>query len=312
VRRRFEVDLPLPDFFEEPTIAGLAATIERLRSEGRTVYGQPLARRARPERLPLSFAQERLWFLDRLQPGSSVYNIPLALGLKGRLILPVLAASLDEVAARHEGLRTTFALAEGRPVQVIAPALRLDPAVIDLSGLPEGLRQSESKRLGVEEAALPFDLERGPLVRAALLRLTKEHHIALFTVHHIVADGWSMGVLVREVGELYRALSCGERPSLSELPVQYADFALWQRVALRTGSRRTDRLLAAQPGRGAGPAGAAHRSAPASHAELPRRQGLAGARPGSDGWNGRGPTQPRCDLVPDTAGRLPGLAGSSG
>jgi acyl carrier protein len=229
VRRRFEVDLPLPDFFEEPTIAGLAATIERLRREGRTVYGQPLARRVRPERLPLSFAQERLWFLDRLQPGGSVYNIPLALGLKGRLAWPVLAASLDEVAARHEVLRTTFALAGGRPVQVIAPALRLDPAVVDLSGLPAGLRQRESKRLGREEAARPFDLEQGPLVRSALLRLAEEHHIALFTVHHIVADGWSMGVLVREVGELYRTLSRGERPSLPELPVQYADFALWQR-----------------------------------------------------------------------------------
>ncbi|HEX7181603.1 MAG TPA: amino acid adenylation domain-containing protein, partial [Thermoanaerobaculia bacterium] len=229
VRRRFEVDLPLPDFFEQPTIAGLAVTIERLRREGRTVHSQPLARRARPERLPLSFAQERLWFLDRLQPNSSVYNIPLALGLKGRLVWPVLAASLNEVAARHEGLRTTFALAEGRPVQVIAPVLLLDPAVIDLSGLPEGLRKRESKGLGVEEAARPFDLEQGPLVRAALLRLAEEHHIALFTVHHIVADGWSMGVLVREVGELYQALSHGERPSLPELPIQYADFALWQR-----------------------------------------------------------------------------------
>ncbi|HSF41611.1 MAG TPA: amino acid adenylation domain-containing protein, partial [Thermoanaerobaculia bacterium] len=233
VRRRFEVDLPLPDFFDNPTVAGLAAVVERLRGSG--LAALPLRRSERPERLPLSFAQERLWFLDQLQPGGSVYNIPLALRLRGDLSWSALAASLDEVVARHEVLRTTFAVADGRPVQGVHPELRLALPVADLSGLPEDARTPEADRLAREEAARPFDLARGPLARTTLLRLGREHHVALFTLHHIVSDGWSMGVLVQEVGALYAAFLRGERPALPELPIQYADFALWQRQHLAGG-----------------------------------------------------------------------------
>ncbi|HEX7183172.1 MAG TPA: amino acid adenylation domain-containing protein, partial [Thermoanaerobaculia bacterium] len=232
VRRRFEVDLPLPDFFEQPTIAGVAVTVERLRREGRTVYGQPLARRARPERLPLSFAQERLWFLDRLQPDSSFYSLPLAVELRGRFSWPVLAASLNEVVARHEVLRATFVMGEGEPVQIVAPSLDVSPLVADLSSLPEGRRKEEAYRLKIEQAVRPFDLSRGPLIRTTLLRLSEDRHVALFNMHHIVSDGWSMGILISELAALYRAFAAGEASPLPELPVQYADFALWQREHL--------------------------------------------------------------------------------
>src|SRR6185295_7406086 len=228
LRRRFAVDLPLPDFFDDPTIAGLAAAVERLRGTGEAPASGPL-RRQRPERLPLSFAQERLWFLDQLQPGNPVYNVPLALQLKGPLSRPALQASLDAVVERHEVLRTTFAADGGRPVQVIHPGLRVEIPVVDLSGLADEARRAVAAHLASREATRPLDLARGPLVRAVLLRLAGELHTVLFTLHHIVADGWSMGVLVREVGQLYTAFSRGERPSLPELPLQYADFTLWQR-----------------------------------------------------------------------------------
>jgi amino acid adenylation domain-containing protein len=227
IRQHFAVDLPLPDFFAAPTVAGLAAAVERLR--GSAEQAPPLVRRERPAHIPLSFAQERLWFLDQLQPGGSVYNLPLALGLRGDLSWRALAASLDAVADRHEVLRTRFASVDGRPIQVIAPALDLAPPVVDLTALPEEMRRGEARRLSRHEAARPYDLTHGPLVRATLLRLAGDHHLALFGMHHIVSDGWSMGVLVREVGQLYSALRRGERPALPPLPVQYADFAIWQR-----------------------------------------------------------------------------------
>ncbi|MEA2694874.1 MAG: hypothetical protein QOJ16_4261, partial [Acidobacteriota bacterium] len=189
------------------------------------------------EPIPLSFAQERLWFLDRLEPGSAAYNVPTALRLTGRLDTAGLAASLDEIARRHAVLRTTFRMVDGAPVQVIAPpaGTGLPLPRVDLAALPATPREAEARRLAGEEAARPFDLARGPLVRAALLRLTSgagEEHVALFTLHHIVADGWSMGVLIRELAALYPARRAGETSPLPPLPVQYADFAVWQRQRL--------------------------------------------------------------------------------
>ncbi|HKH48756.1 MAG TPA: amino acid adenylation domain-containing protein, partial [Thermoanaerobaculia bacterium] len=188
-----------------------------------------LPRKDAAEPARLSFAQERLWFLDQLEPGSPLYNMPTALRLQGILDVGVLARTLGEVVRRHETLRTSFRETAEGPVQVIAPARPRPLPVVDLAGLPEPRRRAESSRLAAEEALRPFDLSRGPLLRAALLRLGGEDHVALFTLHHVVSDGWSMQVLVEEVGALYGAYLAGLPSPLAPLPVQYADYAAWQR-----------------------------------------------------------------------------------
>ena len=179
--------------------------------------------------LPLSFAQERLWFIDRLRPGLSVYNMPLALRISGEPSPAIFAALLGEVVRRHEVLRTTFREADGQPVQVVAPAGGWTLPLVDLSALPAALRGTQAEALAQEESDRPFDLGRGPLLRAALLRLAPAEHALLMTMHHIVSDGWSMGVLVREITSLYGALAAGAPSPFPELPIQYADFAVWQR-----------------------------------------------------------------------------------
>ncbi|MCG8351746.1 MAG: amino acid adenylation domain-containing protein [Chloroflexales bacterium] len=178
---------------------------------------------------PASFAQQRLWFLDQFEPNSPFYNIPLAVRLTGQLDLPSFERSLNEIVRRHETLRTTFATMEGRPVQVIAPPYALDLPLVDLSVLPDDQREAQALRLATEEARRPFDLARGPLLRTQLLRLTEQEHIVLLTMHHIISDGWSMGVLIGEVAAIYAAFARGYPSPLPELPIQYADFADWQR-----------------------------------------------------------------------------------
>ncbi|HET9229074.1 MAG TPA: condensation domain-containing protein, partial [Thermoanaerobaculia bacterium] len=179
--------------------------------------------------LPLSFAQQRLWFLEQLQPGSPVYNMPVALRLRGELSVPALRASLSEVVRRHESLRTVFVLADGQPLQrVLAPGA-VSLGVIDLGGLDPREREGELARLVGENAAQPFDLAAGPLLRASLVRLDETEHAVLLAQHHIVSDGWSTGVLVREVVSLYGAFASARPSPLPELSVQYPDFAVWQR-----------------------------------------------------------------------------------
>ena len=223
----FAVDLPLRALFEAPTVAELASRIELLRGE-RIPAAPPLHPVPREEAPPLSFAQERLWFLAQMEPGSPAYNIPAAVSLRGDLRPEILRAALSETVRRHEALRTTFRAMNGVPCQWIAPPSPVDLPVIDLSGLPE-----EAPRLADEEARRPFDLAAGPLFRAVLLRLGPREHTALVTVHHIISDGWSTGVLVHELAVLYEALSAGGPPPLPELPLQYADFAVWQRIWLQ-------------------------------------------------------------------------------
>ncbi|HVR99578.1 MAG TPA: condensation domain-containing protein, partial [Thermoanaerobaculia bacterium] len=179
---------------------------------------------------PLSFAQQRLWFLEQLEPGSAAYNVPLTVRLLGRLERPVLGAALDEVVRRHESLRTTFGRTPAdEAVQRIASAGPVALPVVDLTGLPEQGRESEAHRLTSEEAGRPFDLVRGPLLRVLLIALDGEEHLAQLTVHHIVSDGWSVGILLRELGVLYDAFLVGRPSPLPEPEVQYADFAQWQR-----------------------------------------------------------------------------------
>jgi hypothetical protein len=176
-----------------------------------------------------SFAQQRLWLVDQIEPGSPVYNMPVAVRLTGDLDVDALRRALQEVVRRHEVLRTTFAAVEGLPRQVIAPSLEIDLPLLDLSARPEIQRDWEARRLMDEEARGPFDLARGPLIRAKLLRLEARQHLVLVTLHHIVADAWSLGILVREVSALYDAFAHGRPSPLPEPVLQYADYAQWQR-----------------------------------------------------------------------------------
>ena len=232
VREVFQVELPLRCLFESPTVAGLAERIEVIRREEGGLLGLPILPVPRDGDLPLSFAQERLWFLDQYEPGTTVYNIPSALRLRGSFNIGALEQSLNEIIRRHESLRTTFSMIDGEAVQVIAPSLGVSVPVIDLRDHPEE-REEEARELAREEACQPFDLARGPLFRSQLLRLGEDDHVLLLTMHHIVSDGWSMGVLHRELSMLYRAFVNGQPSPLEDLPIQYADFAVWQREWLQ-------------------------------------------------------------------------------
>jgi amino acid adenylation domain-containing protein len=235
LRSLFGVEMPLRDLFEAPVLADLAARVEAARRAGEDAGAErpappllPIASALRKGSLPLSFAQQRLWFIDQLEPGRPLYNIPVALRIDGPLRSAVLVQSLGEIARRHEALRTVFAAEEGAPVQVIQPAAPFLLPVVDLAGLPESRREAAALALAGDEAGRPFDLTRGPLLRGLLLRLAADDHLAALTMHHIVSDGWSMGILVRELTVLYTAFAAGRPSPLPELPVQYADFAVWQ------------------------------------------------------------------------------------
>ncbi len=233
-REVFGVELPLRALFEARTLSALAERIEALRGSaaGAAPALLPAARTGPP---PLSFAQQRLWFMDQLVPGGAAYNVAGAARLAGPLFPGVLARVLGEVVRRHEVLRTTFEAVDGQPVQVIAAEVVVAMPVVDLAGLSGGAREEELARLAAAEARLPFDLARGPLLRFTLARLSAREHAALVTVHHIVSDAWSMGVLFREIAALYAAFAEGKPSPLPALPVQYADFAVWQRAWLAGG-----------------------------------------------------------------------------
>jgi amino acid adenylation domain-containing protein len=261
VRQLLKIDLPQRIFFEAPTVAEQARFVEEIKLD-ESSRAKPLVSEAsrnlnelstseraalvmrlkkKPEEIapeqtiprrqdsgpvPLSFAQQRLWFLEQL--GESSYILPATSRLTGRLDVKALEESLNEIVRRHEALRTTFTTIDGQPMQVISPQLPLSIPVLDLSRLPAQEHALEVRRLR-EEALRPFDLERGPLVRASLLRLAEDEHLLLLAMHHIVSDGWSLGVLIGELATLYESFVAGQAPSLPELPIQYADFAVWQR-----------------------------------------------------------------------------------
>jgi len=231
------VDLSLRDFFQEPTVAGLARLAEQERQERRRAVPPPLVHvpgapgRDRPR---LSFAQERLWLVDQLQPGSTAYNLPLPLALAGRLDVPALTRSLIEIARRHEVLRTRFVATDGGPVQIVEPVswLGLSPLpLVALDGLPAAAARAELGRLAALRS--PFDLARGPLLRAVLVRVGESEHALLVDLHHAICDGWSLDVITRELSALYRAFSAGRPSPLPEPLIQYADFARWQRQWLQ-------------------------------------------------------------------------------
>ncbi|HEX7243812.1 MAG TPA: condensation domain-containing protein, partial [Longimicrobiaceae bacterium] len=233
VRQGFGTELPLRALFEAPTVAALAGRVEALLAGGEGMQAPPMVALPRDgSPLPLSFAQQRLWFVDQLEPGSAAYNMPFALRLRGCFDPAVLERAVTEIVRRHETLRTVFSAVAGEPVQVIRDAAPVALPVADLRGLAAEPRRAEVLRLAREEAARPFDLAAGPLLRSSLVRVAEEEWAVLFTMHHVVSDGWSLDVLVREVSALYEALAEGREPSLPELAVQYADYAAWQRAWL--------------------------------------------------------------------------------
>ncbi|HEX5887025.1 MAG TPA: amino acid adenylation domain-containing protein [Pyrinomonadaceae bacterium] len=225
----FGVELPLKLFFESATLSEQAAQVEATLGSEHGLHAPPIVRMPRNRNLPLSFSQQRLWFIYQLEPSTSAYNIPTAVRLSGSLDITSLRRTLNEVVRRHEILRTHYGMAGGQPAQFVGPPPDLKLDLMDLTGLAESERESRMLELAAEEARRPFDLSVGPLIRAGLVRLGPDEHVLLLTVHHIVSDGWSQGVLVREVGTLYKAFSEGKESPLQELPIQYADFAHWQR-----------------------------------------------------------------------------------
>jgi amino acid adenylation domain-containing protein len=229
LRDALGVELPLRALFEEGTIAALAARIDQTGGPPSPRAAPPLARVARGAPLPLSFAQQRLWLLDRLEPGSAAYNMPGTLHLLGRLDVGALEFSLSELMRRHEILRTHLLERDGEPVQLIEPVVEVPFEVDDLRALPLGQREARAEELVRAEAARPFDLSRPPLMRARLIRLGEEEHRLVVVLHHIVCDAWSLDILFRDMAELYGARSAGRAAALPELEVQYADFAVWQR-----------------------------------------------------------------------------------
>jgi amino acid adenylation domain-containing protein len=233
LRKSFGIELPLRQIFEAPTVEELACAIEGALVQAGAPAAPPVRRAARDGKLPLSFAQQRLWFLDRLQPGATSYNLPAAVRLSGALDIRALEQALSEVLARHEVLRTVFAEVDGQPEQVIREAGPVEIPATDLSGIESAAREASLWELALAESQCPFDLAGGPLLRARILKLGPAEHVLLMTKHHIISDGWSMGILVREMTTLYQAFSEGRPSPLPELPIQYVDFAVWQRELLQ-------------------------------------------------------------------------------
>ncbi|WP_157722062.1 non-ribosomal peptide synthase/polyketide synthase [Tumebacillus avium] len=225
----FGLDLQLRALFEAPTVAELAEHVQTLQQASHGMAVTPIEIISRDGDLPLSFAQHRLWVLDQLNPGTTVYNMPFAVRLVGSLNIAALERTLTEIVRRHEALRTTFDNNNGEALQKIAAPYAVSLPVLDWSGEEASAREAAAKRYVEQEALTPFDLSQGPLLRSSLLKLNDEEHVLVLNLHHIVSDGWSMGVFLQEVAALYGAFHADQPAPLAELPVQYADFAAWQR-----------------------------------------------------------------------------------
>jgi amino acid adenylation domain-containing protein len=234
IRKAFSVEVPLRVLFEAPTVAGMAERLARQLQNGRSAEIPAMTPVRRTGPVPLSFAQQRLWFLDQLTPGSAAYNIPLRLRLQGELDHSALHGAWKEIVRRHEALRTCFPLENGEPVQKIGDAEAWQMEEISLGDLRyEGASEVEVKKWARAEAEKPFDLVGGPLLRVKLLQIAEQDHVLLVTMHHIVSDGWSVGIMLGEFSQLYAAYRAGEGSPLKELGLQYADYAAWQREWLQ-------------------------------------------------------------------------------
>ncbi len=234
IREAFHVELPIQLLFDTPTIAALAEYLENIMQTGRKSHTSTIVPRSPDTPPPLSVAQQRLWVLEQLAPETTMYTIPLAFKLQGQIDTTALKQSLNEIVSRHQSLRTSFVVVDGYPCQSIAATLWLDLTEIDLQERPAGEREDEMRRRLKQEIERPFDLNHGPLLRAYLLQLDEHQHALLIVMHHLVSDGWSVDVFLRELAALYRAYAQGHPSPLLPLPIQYADFAVWQRQWLQT------------------------------------------------------------------------------
>ncbi|WP_149030781.1 non-ribosomal peptide synthetase [Moorena producens] len=228
IRNTFSVELPLHYLFEDPTIAKLSQNILDTTNKHNQLL-PPIKLVNKEEELPLSFPQQRLWFVEQIEQSLSAYNEQTALHLRGSVDVTILEQVLTEIVNRHEVMRSNVKMVDGSPVMVISPHLKITLPIVDLQQLTEPEQFAQLQQLAVKEAKRPFDLAEGLLLRVSLLRLGQEEHILLLTIHHIIWDGWSMGVFIEELSALYSAF-CSQQPSpLPELPIQYRDFASWQR-----------------------------------------------------------------------------------
>ncbi|MEW6733018.1 MAG: amino acid adenylation domain-containing protein [Acidobacteriota bacterium] len=232
-RAIFSLEVPLRSIFETPTVAGLAEQIQVLKRTEQGLIIPPIVPVTRKQDLPLSFAQQRLWFLDQFEPGNPTYNMFAAVRLKGTLNVTVLAQSINEIVRRHESLRTLFINVNGQPKQEILSELNILLLVIDIVMLPEQELNTELTRIAAELRQHSFNLATGPLIRTLLLRINDKDHALLMNMHHIVSDGWSIRIFVRELVTLYTSFSTGKPSLLAEMPIQYADYANWQQEWLR-------------------------------------------------------------------------------
>nr|QEO74666.1 phosphopantetheine-binding domain-containing pro [uncultured bacterium] len=229
LREELRVEVPLRGFFEAPTVAGLAAQVERARLDGQQAEYPPIERAPRDQPLPLSFSQERLWFISQLDPGNVSYHVPRVIRINGALDAELIRATFTELVRRHEILRTSFPDVDGSPAQVISPPHPFDLPLVDLRSLPAAERDAEVQRLIAQEGRRGFDFDQEPLMRVTLLRVGAEEHVLVLAEHHLVHDGWTQGVLMRDFTAVYSAFQQGRPSPLPELRIQYADFAVWQR-----------------------------------------------------------------------------------
>jgi len=233
VRRSLAIDPPLRLLFESPTVAKLAAWIDEARHKGHGLLLPRITRVSRDEPMPLSFAQQRLWVLDQMDPRNPLYNVPRALRMKGPLNENALKQSLNEILRRHESQRTTFGIHEAQPVQIIAESMTIAMKVSDLTHLPASELESAARAIAQEDALTPFDLASGPLIRAQLIRLAPDDHVFLLTAHHIISDAWSASIFLGELSVLYEAFLQGKPSPLPDLTIQYGDYSAWQRQWLQ-------------------------------------------------------------------------------
>lgn len=229
VRDLFSVEIALRQLFETPTIAGMAEPVEAALRKGTQLKAPPLQARPRLQHIPMSFSQERMWVIYQLDPTSAAYNMVGVLRFKGQLDLAALDYALRELMNRHESLRTSFELVEGQPVQIIAPSLELKMEQIDLRHLPPEEREPRAVELAGQEAQQPFDLRQAPLWRPSLYCLAADENLLVINMHHTICDAWSLGVMLQEMGAFYTAYQTGQAAQLPVLPVQYADYSIWQR-----------------------------------------------------------------------------------
>src|SRR6185503_1002583 len=233
VREVFGVELALRTIFEHPTITAIARVVETALRERGNMSSRHIIPVKREGAVPLSFAQERLWFLNQLEPGSAAYNVPCKARFKGTLDVGILERTLTEILRRHESLRTAFTTIDGKVTQVISPPAPLTLQIVDLSTLDQTEREAQADFVTREEAATPFNFSDGPPVRIRLVRLSDDDHVLLVTMHHMLCDEWSLEILIKEIATLYSTFVLQQGSPLPELPIQYPDYTVWQRNYLQ-------------------------------------------------------------------------------